>query len=52
LIEAYIYMKGDPQLMQDYEKRFAEAIIALKQFGEAKQVTDEYREGMVMRERT
>ena len=52
LIEAYIYMKGDPQLMQDYEKRFAGAIISLKQFGEAKQVTDEYREGMVMRERT
>ena len=49
LIEAYTYMKGDVTLMQDYEKRFAEAIISLKQFGEAKEVTDEYRTGMVIR---
>jgi hypothetical protein len=52
LIEAYTYMKGDPTLLQEYEKRFAEAIIALKQFGEAKEVTDEYRTGMVIRART
>ena len=52
LIEGYTYMKGDPTLLQEYEKRFAEAIIALKQFGEAKEVTDEYRTGMVIRART
>ena len=52
LIEGYTYMKGDPQLMQEYEKRFAEAIVALKQFGEAKEVTDEYRTGLVIRART
>tara|TARA_R100001369_G_scaffold41035_1_gene67120 strand:+ start:551 stop:1201 length:651 start_codon:yes stop_codon:yes gene_type:complete len=52
LVEAYTYMKGDPTLLQEYEKRFGEAIIALKQFGEAKQVTDEYRTGMVIRART
>jgi hypothetical protein len=51
LIEAYIYMKGDPALMQEYEQRFAESLVALKQYGEAKEVTDEYRTGMVIREK-
>lgn len=49
LIEAYIFMKGEPDIMQQYEKRFAEAITGLKMFGEAKEVTDEYRTGMVIR---
>jgi len=52
LIEAYIYMKGEPTLMQEYEKRFAESLVALKQYGEAKEVTDDYRTGMVIREKT
>ena len=52
LIEAYIYMKGDPTLMQEYEQRYAESLVALKQYGEAKEVTDEYRTGMVIREKT
>ena len=51
LIEAYVYMKGDPTLMQEYEQRFAESLVALKQYGEAKEVTDEYRTGMVIREK-
>ena len=49
LIEAYIFMKGEPDIMQQYEKRFAEAITGLKMFGESKEVTDEYRTGMVVR---
>lgn len=49
LIEAYIYMKGDPDMMAQYEKRFAEAMMGLKMFGEAKEVTDQYMTGMVMR---
>jgi len=49
LLEAYIYMKGEPDLMASYEKRFAEALVGLKMFGEAKEVTDEYRTGMVIR---
>lgn len=49
LMEAYIYMKGEPDMMQQYEKRFMEAIQGLKMFGEAKEVTDEYRTGMVIR---
>jgi len=49
LIEAYIYMKGEPDILQQYEKRFAEAIAGMKMFGESKEVTDEYRTGMVIR---
>lgn len=49
LMEAYIYMKGEPDVMTLYEKRFMEAIQGLKMFGEAKEVTDEYRTGMVIR---
>ena len=49
LIEAYVYMKGDPQLMQDYEKRFMQSLQGLKMFGENKQVTDQYRSGMIIR---
>jgi hypothetical protein len=49
LIEAYIYMKGEQDIMAQYEKRFMEAIQGLKMFGEAKEVTDEYRTGMVIR---
>jgi hypothetical protein len=49
LIEAYIYMKGEQDVMAQYEKRLAEAITGLKMFGEAKEVTDQYRMGMVVR---
>jgi len=49
LIEAYTYMKGEQDLMAEYEKRFGEAMVALKMFGEAKEVTEDYRVGMVIR---
>jgi hypothetical protein len=49
LMEAYIYMKGEADMMQQYEKRFAEAIMGMKMFGESKEVTDEYRTGMLIR---
>ena len=49
LIEAYTFMKGEQDLTANYEKRFVEAIAGLKQFGEAKETTDEYRVGRVMR---
>jgi hypothetical protein len=52
LIEAYTYMKGEPDMMQEYEKRFAEGVIAMKNFGEAKEVTDAYRTGLVIRDKT
>ena len=49
MVEAYIFLKGDPDMMAMYDKRFQESLIGLKMLGEAKQVTDEYRTGMVIR---
>ena len=49
LLEAYIYMKGEADMLAQYEKRFVEAIQSLKQFGESKEVMDMYRNGKVMR---
>lgn len=51
LVEAYIYMKGEPDLLQSYEQRFADAIMGLKMFGESKEVTDTYMTGPVIRQR-
>ena len=49
LIEAYIYMKGEPDVMAQYEKRFAEAMMGMRMLGENKEVTDDYRTGMLVR---
>ena len=49
LIEAYIYMKGAQDIMSMYNQRFQEAIIGVKMLGEAKETTDEYRTGKVIR---
>jgi hypothetical protein len=49
LMEAYIFMKGEADVMAMYEKRFTEAISGMKMFGESKEVTDEYRTGMLIR---
>jgi len=49
MIEAYLFLKGDPDLLASYDKRFQESLVGLKMLGEAKQVTDEYRKGMVVR---
>ena len=49
LVEAYIFMKGEQDIMTLYNQRFNEAIIGLKMLGEAKETTQEYRVGKVMR---
>ena len=49
LIEAYIYMKGEQDVMGMYNKRFEESLIGIKMLGEAKETTDEYRTGKVIR---
>ena len=49
LIEAYIYMKGEADVMANYEKRFTEAMTGMKMLGENKEVTDDYRTGMLVR---
>tara|TARA_R100001129_G_scaffold99276_1_gene67775 strand:- start:1935 stop:2609 length:675 start_codon:yes stop_codon:yes gene_type:complete len=43
LIEAYIFMKGEPGLLDSYEKRFAASISRLKNRAEARGRRDEYR---------
>jgi hypothetical protein len=51
LMEAYTFMKGEPDVMQNYAQRFTEAVQSLKLYGEAKEVSDYYRTGMVMRDK-
>jgi len=43
LIEAYTFMKGEPDVIQNYQKRYDEAILLLKQLGEGKDRQDTYR---------
>ena len=52
LVEAYIYMKGEQDVMTMYNSRFAEALARLKNLGEAKEVTDEYTSGPLRKART
>jgi hypothetical protein len=49
LMEAYIYMKGEQDVLQAYNTRFNESLIGVKMLGEAKETTDQYRTGMVIR---
>jgi len=49
LIEAYTFMKGEPDLIQNYNQRFIEAAGSLKLLGEAKEPTQEYTVGRVIR---
>ena len=52
LYEAYIYMKGEPDMLQMYEKQFTEALSRLKDLGEARENADAYRRGLPERPRT
>lgn len=52
LIEAYTFMKGEADMLQLYESRFAEAIARMKNYGEALENTDAYREGLVRMTKT
>jgi hypothetical protein len=49
LVEAYIFMKGEQDIMAMYNQRFQESLIGIKMLGEAKETTDQYRTGMVVR---
>lgn len=49
LVEAYTYMKGEADVLQNYQQQFMQGLQSLKLFGEAKEVTDQYRTGMVVR---
>ena len=50
LVEAYIFMKGEPDLLQFYDKRFVESVQWLKNLGEGKQIRDQYRYDRLRRE--
>lgn len=52
LVEAYTYMKGEQDMMQLYEQRFAQEIQRLKDLAEARENSDAYRRGLPDRPRT
>ena len=47
LIEAYIFMKGEQDLVALYDKRFNEALDRLKNYGEGREDIDAYRDGLI-----
>ena len=51
LVEAYIYLKGETDILTFYEKQFQEALLSLKNLGEAKETQDEFRQGQVTRQK-
>jgi len=52
LLESYVYMKGEPDLMAQYERRFLEALARLKNLGEGDNTVDTYRDDVVRVQRT
>ena len=52
LYEAYVYMKGEPDMLQLYDKQFNEALSRLKDLAEARENADAYRRGLPDRPRT
>jgi hypothetical protein len=45
LLEAYTYMKGEQDVLANYQKRYDEAMAMLKMLGDGKNRTDAYRDG-------
>jgi hypothetical protein len=43
IIEAYTFLKGDPDLMAEYEKDFQDALADLRVLAEGRNTTDNYR---------
>ena len=52
LYEAYTYMKGEPDVLANYEKRFMENLTRLKDLAEAREEQDAFRVGNPTRPRT
>ena len=44
ILEGNTYMKGEPDLMALYEKRYEQALARLKELGEAENTRDQYRD--------
>ena len=47
LVEAYTYMKGEPDVLANYNKRYEEAMILAKRLGDGMERRDAYRSGQV-----
>lgn len=47
LLEAYTFMKGEEDVLKQYQARYNEAMAMLKQLGEGKNRQDNYRSGQV-----
>jgi hypothetical protein len=47
LLEAYTYMKGEPDVIAGYQKRYDEAMILAKRLGDGMERTDAYRSGQI-----
>lgn len=47
LLEAYTYLKGEQDILNQYQKRYDEAMILLKQLADGKDRQDAYRSGQV-----
>jgi len=47
LLEAYTYMKGEADVIAQYQKRYDEAMVLLKQLADGKDRQDAYRSGQV-----
>jgi hypothetical protein len=52
LIEAYTYMKGEPDVIQNYNNMYMQSMERLKDLGEARENTDANRVGLPARPRT
>jgi hypothetical protein len=49
IVEAYVFLKGEDDVHAKYMDRYMAALRGLKQLGEAKQTTDHYRYGRLIR---
>lgn len=47
LLEAYTFMKGEADILAEYQKRYDSAMMLLKQLGDGKNRRDSYRNGQV-----
>ncbi len=47
LMEAYTYMKGEPDVLANYEKRYLEALALAKRLGDGMERGDAYRDGQL-----
>ena len=45
LVEAYTFMKGEPDMIANYEKKYQEALMLAKRLGDGMEASDQYRSG-------